>query len=101
MERVIFFLETCLSSVKNCCVSQERTITIHTHTILLPGAHEMNIAAAWNETCSLKIHHANRQTSGREISVGVERIGLVPVLSRKKGKAMETLEIILGLFSKR
>lgn len=60
----------------------------------------MNIAAASTETCSLKIHGANRQTSAREISVGVERIGLVPVLSRKKGKAMETLEIILGLYSK-
>lgn len=60
----------------------------------------MNIAAASAETCSLKIHGANRQTSEREISVGEERIGLVPVLSRKKGKAMETLEIILGLFSK-
>lgn len=60
----------------------------------------MNIAAASTETCSLKIHGANRQTSEREISVGVERIGLAPVLSRKKGKAMETLEIIIGLFSK-
>lgn len=60
----------------------------------------MNIAAASTETCSLKIHAANRQTSEREISLGLERIRLVPVLSRKKGKAMETLEITLGLFSK-
>lgn len=78
----------------------ERERKQSTDTVLFPGAHEMNIAAASTETCSLQISGAGRQTGARGISVGVERIRLVPVLSRKKGKAMETLEIILGLFSK-